>query len=77
MLSEYAFAKLQTINGEEHFIHSLPAALVTSRSFMNTSEHKLQYVPIVDLQSKVPIHMIFYEHDNAIKILSVLKCKIN
>jgi hypothetical protein len=32
MLTEYALLKLQTISGEEQFIHSVPALLCSKRS---------------------------------------------
>lgn len=44
MLTEYALLKLQTINGEEQFIHSVPAIICSKRSkeprsIPPTSEH--------------------------------------
>jgi hypothetical protein len=32
MMNEFALLKLQTINGEEHFIHSVPAIIASKRA---------------------------------------------
>lgn len=32
MLSEYSFLKLQTLHGEEHFVHALPALIASKRA---------------------------------------------
>ena len=66
MLSEYAYAKFQSTDGEEYFVHTIPA-LLTSRKWKDNElgrQGSIEWLPITSIFSSFMIHaIIYYEND--------------
>lgn len=64
MLTEFALLKLQTINGEEQFIHKVPALLCSKRGkesrILSASLHHLEVLPISNITDTFPYHALIY-----------------
>jgi hypothetical protein len=67
MLNEYALLKLQAANGEEHFIHTLPALLSSKRHKTfpptSTSAPALEVLPLTNIIDSFHYHaLLYYSH---------------
>lgn len=64
MLTEYALLKLQTINGEEHFIHKIPALLCSKRTRESktnpAANQHLEILPISNIIDTFAYHALIY-----------------
>ena len=81
MLSEFALLKLQTISGEEQFIHSVPALVCSKRSkeprgAPSNNEH-LEILPITNIIDTSPYHALIYYHQDNYRIVSVSPIVVN
>lgn len=64
MLTEYALLKLQTINGEEHFIHRVPVLLSSKRTrepkAVPAAIQHLEILPLTNIIDTLPYHALIY-----------------
>ncbi len=64
MLTEYALLKLQAINGEEQFVHTLPALIGSKRTRdLRPSaqlDHPLEVLPITNIIDTFHYHALIY-----------------
>lgn len=79
MMNEFALLKLQTINGEEYFIHSLPAVIASKRAKESTppSDVSLQVLPITSILNSNPYHALIYYQDGNYKLIAITPLSVN
>lgn len=81
MISEYALLKLQSINGEEMFIHSVPALLCSKRAreplAVAGSSCHLEILPITNIIDTSPYHALIRYTDGAYHITAITPLLLN
>lgn len=76
MLSEFAYAKLQGINGEEYYLHRLPAVLGSKRAkdvaaFCASDQNKLEILPLTNISDVFYFHAVIFYYSGCFKLLSI------
>lgn len=74
MLTEYALLKLQTITGEEHFLHSLPALLCSKRARQPrpASHHeRLELLPLTNIIDTASYHALLYHANGDYHLVAI------
>jgi len=81
MLTEYALLKLQAINGEETFIHSVPALIGSKRSRDSRPtpafDHRLEVLPITNIIDTFYYHALVFYQEGAYKLTAITPLNLN
>ena len=81
MLTEYALLKLQTANGEEHFIHSVPVLLCSKRAreprALLPANCRLELLPITNIIDTSSYHALIYFRQDNYYIVSITPIVLN
>lgn len=81
MLTEFALLKLQTINGEEQFVHKVPVLLSSkrsreSKSVTTTSQH-IEILPTTNILNTFPYHAMIYYSEGTYRIAAITPLLVN
>ena len=78
MLSEYAYGKLQSMDGQEYFIHSIPA-LISSRKCRDIIGDlgNLECLTITGIFNTFHHHAIIYYEENAYKLIPITSVSVD
>lgn len=81
MLSEYAHLKLQTITGEEIYVHTLPALIGSKRAEKCTTavlnEQKISVIPLTNIIDTLSFHALLFSHEGKYYIAATSPLMIN
>jgi hypothetical protein len=80
MLSEYAYAKLQSAFGEEYFIQSLPAIIGSKKSkeiTFTSEDNKMKVLPITNILTTFHFHAIIFYESGSYYIASVTPLSVD
>lgn len=81
MLTEYALLKLQSVNGEEVFIHSVPALLCSKRvresQLAPIGSSHLEVLPITNILDTTPYHALIYYKNGGFYVSALSPMLIN
>ena len=73
MLTEYALLKLQSSNGEEQFIHTVPALLCSKR----VRPSQLEVLPLTNIMDTPPYHALIYYKNGSYHIAALSPLLVN
>lgn len=81
MLTEFALLKLQTINGEEQFVHRVPVLLSSKRSreskSVPASSQHIEILPITNVIDTFPYHAMIYYREGAYRVAAITPMVVN
>jgi hypothetical protein len=81
MLTEFALLKLQAINGEEQFVHSLPALIGSKRARDVRScaqlDQPLEVLPISNIIDTFPYHALIYYQEGSYRLTAITPTILN